>query len=42
MGLGHIEPHDDYWYPFRSGNAAVTLPNAEPGNMLPRGACQEG
>lgn len=42
MTLGHIEPSDDCWHPCRPGNAAVTLPNAEPVNMLVLGACQEG
>jgi hypothetical protein len=42
MTLGHIESDDNSWYSRRPGNAAVTLPNAEPGNMLPLWACQEG
>lgn len=42
MTLGHIEPLDDCWHPCGPGNAAVTLPNAEPVNMLVLEACQEG
>ena len=42
MTLGHIEPLDDCWHLCGPGNAAVTLPNAEPVNMLVLGACQEG